>query len=66
MKYRTDLDGIRAIAILGIMLFNAHLGVPGGFVGVDVFFVLSGYFISNGIVESMNDGSFSVLHFWKR
>ncbi|MFN3746512.1 MAG: acyltransferase family protein [Hyphomicrobiaceae bacterium] len=65
--YRPDLDGLRAIAVVPVILF--HLGfawTPGGFVGVDVFFVLSGYLITRQIALSLRDGSFSLLEFYDR
>jgi peptidoglycan/LPS O-acetylase OafA/YrhL len=67
MKYRPDIDGLRACAVLPVVLF--HMGVPGikgGFVGVDVFFVISGYVISAQLLESINSGSFSILKFYER
>lgn len=53
MAYRADIDGLRAVAVLAVMLF--HYGVPtasGGFVGVDVFFVISGFLITGKLVEA--------------
>ena len=54
MKYRADIDGLRACAVLPVVLF--HAGIPavrGGFVGVDIFFVISGYVISTRLFEDL-------------
>jgi peptidoglycan/LPS O-acetylase OafA/YrhL len=65
MSYRRDIDGLRAIAVIAVVLF--HFGyVSGGFVGVDVFFVISGYLITRIINDAVNDGSFSILNFYIR
>jgi peptidoglycan/LPS O-acetylase OafA/YrhL len=67
MLYRTDIDGLRAVAILPVVLY--HAGVPhfaGGFVGVDVFFVISGYLITSLIVSDIALGRFSILDFYQR
>lgn len=67
MPYRQDLDGLRAIAILGVVLF--HAGVPGfsgGFVGVDIFFVISGYLITALIRRELIDERFSFRRFYLR
>jgi peptidoglycan/LPS O-acetylase OafA/YrhL len=65
--YRSDIDGLRAIAVLGVILFHTGLGVAGGFVGVDVFFVISGYLITKIISrESQGQGGFSLKRFWVR
>jgi peptidoglycan/LPS O-acetylase OafA/YrhL len=67
LLYRRDLDGLRAVAVIPVILF--HLGVPhfqGGFVGVDVFFVLSGFFITRQIVAELEQDRFSVIEFYDR
>ena len=65
-KYRPDVDGLRALAVLPVILFHAGLGCSGGFVGVDVFFVISGYLISTLILKELRDGNFSLITFWER
>ena len=67
MKYRADIDGLRALAVIPIVLY--HAGVPGfagGFVGVDIFFVISGYLICSMIDADIRNGSFSLGEFYKR
>jgi peptidoglycan/LPS O-acetylase OafA/YrhL len=66
-QYRPDIDGLRAIAVLSVLLhhLNASL-LPGGFVGVDIFFVISGYLITSHIYKEISDGTFSLKHFYKR
>lgn len=67
LKYRPDIDGLRAIAVISVILFHAGLHVfQGGFVGVDVFFVISGYLITNIILSEMKQGNFSLGHFYER
>lgn len=67
MGYRADIDGLRAIAILFVLLFHAGLKiVPSGFVGVDIFFVISGFLITNIINESLEKNSFSFIDFYNR
>jgi len=67
MKYRAEIDGLRAVAIIPVVLFHAGFDIfSGGFVGVDVFFVISGYLITTIILMEMEQGSFSVLHFYER
>jgi peptidoglycan/LPS O-acetylase OafA/YrhL len=62
---RDDIDGLRAISIVAVLLFHGFPGLfPGGFIGVDVFFVISGYLISKIIVGSHESGHFSVLGFY--
>ncbi|MFZ2277834.1 MAG: acyltransferase, partial [Prosthecobacter sp.] len=65
-KYRPDIDGLRALAVLQVLIYHAKLGCPGGFAGVDVFFVISGYVITSLIVREMAEGSFSMPQFWER
>ncbi|MDO9360908.1 MAG: acyltransferase family protein [Polaromonas sp.] len=65
--YRADIDGLRAVAVLSVIAFHAFpTRLKGGFVGVDVFFVISGYLISTIILGSMQRGSFSFLDFYTR
>lgn len=66
--YRKDIDGLRAIAILAVVAYHVGLpGVPGGFVGVDVFFVLSGYLITSLLIaEARRDGTISLPSFYAR
>lgn len=67
MKYRAEVDGLRAVAVVPVILF--HAGVPafgGGYVGVDVFFVISGYLITTIITREMREGRFSLVHFYER
>jgi peptidoglycan/LPS O-acetylase OafA/YrhL len=67
LKYRPDIDGLRAVAILSVLAFHLRpWRVPGGFVGVDVFFVISGYLISAIIFTEIAGGRFSVLGFYER
>ena len=67
LKYRPDLDGIRALAVLSVIVFHIDpQWLPGGFLGVDMFFVLSGYLITTIISREIRDGSFSFLEFYKR
>jgi len=65
-KYRPEIDGLRAIAVLPVVLFHANLGFTGGYVGVDVFFVISGYLISALILKEMEAKTFSMGNFWER
>ena len=67
LAYRRDIDGLRAVAVIAVVLF--HFGVPGftgGFVGVDVFFVISGYLITSIIWNQRQAGRFSFVEFWAR
>ncbi|QWD59899.1 acyltransferase family protein [Polynucleobacter sp. MWH-UH35A] len=64
-KYRSDIDGLRAIAILSVMAFHGFPNlVPGGFIGVDIFFVISGYLISWIIFENLQEDNFSFINFY--
>lgn len=65
--YRPDIDGLRAIAVLAVVIYHAFpTALPGGFVGVDVFFVISGYLISGILFKSLAEGRFSFLEFYAR
>lgn len=67
MKYRPEIDGLRALAVLPVLLFHAHApAFTGGFVGVDIFFVISGYLITNIILSEIQDKKFSILNFYYR
>jgi peptidoglycan/LPS O-acetylase OafA/YrhL len=65
-KYRPEVDGLRAIAVMAVVLFHARLGVSGGYIGVDVFFVISGYLITSLIIKDLEAGTFSFWKFWER
>src|SRR5882724_10210436 len=67
-RFRPDIEGMRAVAVLMVIAFHANLGgLKGGFVGVDVFFVLSGYLISGLLIrEITNTGTINLLHFYAR
>lgn len=64
--YRPDIDGLRAIAVLGVLFFHAGLGCPGGFIGVDIFFVISGFLITNLLLRDLQNKTFSFFDFWAR
>ncbi|WP_316228870.1 acyltransferase family protein [Bradyrhizobium sp. SZCCHNR1070] len=67
IKYRPDVDGLRAVAVICVVLFHAFPTLlPGGFIGVDVFFVISGYLITSIIVSDLDDNKFSFLTFYAR
>ncbi|WP_086054344.1 acyltransferase [Pseudoruegeria sp. SK021] len=66
MKYRADIDGLRTIAVVPVLVFHVGLGLPGGFVGVDVFFVISGFLITRILWEEMKAGTYSIMTFYKR
>ncbi|WP_321789655.1 acyltransferase family protein [Paraburkholderia sp. J94] len=67
LTYRPDVDGLRAMAILGVVLYHAFPGIfPGGFAGVDVFFVISGYLITGIISSELTRGQFSIVNFYAK
>ncbi len=76
MKHRPYIDGLRAVAVLPVLLFHADIGfgggiIPsigfrGGYVGVDIFFVISGYLITGLILKDLDAGQFSIVNFWER
>jgi peptidoglycan/LPS O-acetylase OafA/YrhL len=63
---RPEIDGLRAFAILPVLLFHAGLGCPGGYAGVDIFFVISGFLIGGIILRELDAGTFSFAGFWER
>ena len=67
MNYRSEIDGLRAIAVIPVILFHAGFqAFSGGFVGVDVFFVISGYLITTIIAAELEQGNFSLIKFYER
>jgi peptidoglycan/LPS O-acetylase OafA/YrhL len=66
LTYRTDIDGLRAVAVLLVMADHFRTHFSGGYVGVDVFFVISGYLISAAILKEMANGTFSIANFYER
>ena len=65
MNYRPEIDGLRALAVLPVVFF--HLGwsiFDGGYIGVDIFFVISGYLIATLIIKEIEDESFSLINFY--
>ena len=67
MKYRREIDGLRALAVVPVILFHAGFETfSGGFVGVDVFFVISGYLITTIILAELEQGKFSIVNFYER
>jgi len=66
-KYRPDIDGLRAVAVLCVVIFHAFPNaLKGGFIGVDIFFVISGFLISTIIISNLERGSFSFADFYGR
>ncbi|MEI2296859.1 acyltransferase family protein [Ensifer sp. MJa1] len=67
MQYRPEIDGLRALAVVPVLLFHAGFGlVDGGFAGVDVFFVISGFLITSIIHREIREGRFSIVSFYER
>lgn len=67
MNYRSDIDGLRAVAVLMVVFYHAGFSfIPGGFVGVDVFFVVSGYLITSILHRELQDGNFTFTSFYTR
>ncbi len=66
-KYRPDIDGLRAVAVISVVLFHAGVkALDGGYVGVDIFFVISGYLITRYICQKIFDGKFRIVEFYER
>lgn len=67
MKYRAEIDGLRALAVIPVILFHAGFDwISGGFVGVDIFFVISGYLITTILIEDIEKNRFSFSNFYER
>ncbi|MCH2369156.1 MAG: acyltransferase [Pirellulales bacterium] len=64
IQYRPEIDGLRAVAVLAVILFHLDIGLSGGFVGVDIFFVISGFLITSIIMADLAAGTFSLKAFW--
>ena len=65
-RYHPEIDGLRAIALAAVLLFHAGLSFSGGYIGVDVFFVISGYLITSILVRDIERDNFSFIGFWER
>lgn len=67
LRYRPEIDGLRALAVLSVIFFHAGFQLfRGGFIGVDIFFVISGYLITAIILAELESGGFSLLNFYER
>ena len=67
MEHREEIDGLRAIAVIPVILYHAGFSTfSGGFIGVDVFFVISGFLITSIILKDLNSGEFRLAHFYER
>ena len=66
-KYRAEIDGLRALAVLPVVFYHAGFkGFAGGYLGVDIFFVISGYLIAGIIFSQLQEGTFSIRQFYER
>jgi len=66
LSYRPEIDGMRAISVLAVVLFHAGFGFSGGYVGVDVFFVISGFLITGLVLKEVRADRFRFVEFWER
>lgn len=67
MKYRAEIDGLRALAVVPVILFHAGFeNFGGGFVGVDIFFVISGYLITTILIQDLENNRFNIVSFYER
>lgn len=65
-RYRPEIDGLRALAVIAVLLYHFGLSFPGGFVGVDIFFVISGFLITGILLRQLRENRFSLGGFWAR
>ena len=72
LNYRSDIDGLRALSVISVIIYHAKINIfnkdflSGGFLGVDIFFVISGFLITSIIYNDLNANSFSILKFYER
>ena len=67
LEYRPEIDGMRAVAVVPVILFHAGVGIfSGGFIGVDIFFVISGYLITSILISELSAQEYSILKFYER
>ena len=63
IAYRPEVDGLRALAVLVVLFYHLGFGIPGGFVGVDIFFVISGFLITSLLLKELAEGTFTFRNF---
>ena len=67
IAFRNDINGLRAVSVISVVLYHADIEIfKGGWLGVDLFFVISGYLISNIIISELNENNFSFKNFYLR
>lgn len=67
IKYRKDIDGLRAFAVLAVILFHLNISwIKSGYLGVDIFFVISGYLITSIIIRDLENKSFSIARLYSQ
>ena len=67
IRYRTEIDGLRSLAVLSVVVYHTNkIWIPGGYLGVDVFFVISGFLITSILLKQVNNKEFSFADFWNR
>lgn len=67
LTYRPEVDGLRAIAVVSVVLFHADIALfSGGFIGVDIFFVISGFLITSILLKDLQEDRFSIVRFYER
>ena len=67
MYYRAEIDGMRAFAVIAVIMFHAGFELfSGGFLGVDIFFVISGYLITNILIEDLENNEFNIINFYQK